>query len=155
MDILNLGCGNRLLSAKPGEVAVNHDRIKHRPEIDAVWDLNEIPWPVEDNSFDRIVARSVFEHIKPDLLETLNECWRILRPEGTIQIKVPYWRADAAYEDPTHRWFFTLGSFDLFDPDTERGQQYGFYTERKWRIVRPARLNNAKTSIFVDLQVRK
>ena len=150
MDVLNLGAGNRII-----EGAVNHDLRRHRPEIDVVHDLNVLPWPWADESFDLIVARSVFEHLDRDLVACLDQCWRILQPGGTIQIKVPYWRADAAYEDPTHRWFFTLGSFDLFDPDTERGQQYGFYTERKWRIVRPARLNNAKTSIFVDLQVRK
>lgn len=148
--VLNLGAGNRIV---PG--AVNHDRVKHRPEIDVVWDLNDLPWPWEDNSFDHVVARAVLEHIAPDLLQSLNECWRILAPGGTIHIKVPYWKADAAHEDPTHRWLFTLGSFDLFDPDTKRGREYAFYSDRKWKIIRPARLNNAKTSIFVDLQVRK
>lgn len=150
MRILNLGAGNRII-----EGAVNHDLVKHRPEITVVHDLNELPWPWPDNSFDLIVARAVLEHIAPDLLQSLNECWRILAPVGTIHIKVPYWKADAAHEDPTHRWLFTLGSFDLFDPDTKRGREYAFYSDRKWKIIRPARLNNAKTSIFVDLQVRK
>ncbi len=150
MRMLNLGAGNRII-----EGAVNHDLVKHRPEIDIAHDLNELPWPWADDAFDLIVSTSVFEHLNIDMLEILNECWRILVPGGAIHIKVPHWKADQAYEDPTHRWQFALGSFDVFDPDTRRGREYAFYSDRKWRIIRPARLNNAKTSIFVDLQVRK
>jgi len=150
IDILNLGAGNKLV---PG--AVQHDLVKHRPEIDVAWDLNEMPWPWADNSFDLIVARAVFEHLDRDLVRSLNECWRILRTGGRLSIKLPYWQADAAYEDPTHRWFFTLGSLDQFDPDTTRGKQYAFYSTRKWRIVKGPRLNSAKTSLFWTLQVRK
>jgi SAM-dependent methyltransferase len=148
--ILNLGAGNKLV---PG--AVQHDLVKHRPEIDVAWDLNEMPWPWADSSFDLIVARAVFEHLDRDLVQSLNECWRILRPGGLLSIKLPYWKADAAYEDPTHRWFFTLGSLAQFDPDTERGKQYAFYTKRQWQIVKGPRLNQAQTSIFWTLRVRK
>jgi SAM-dependent methyltransferase len=150
VDILNLGAGNRLV-----EGAVNHDLRRHRPEIDVVHDLNVLPWPWADESFDLIVARSVFEHLDRDLVACLDQCWRILRSGGEIQIKVPHWQADAAYQDPTHRWRFTLGSFDVFDPDTARGQEYSFYTDRKWRITKGPRLNNARTSVYATLQVRK
>ncbi len=150
MEILNLGAGNKIMAG-----AVNHDRIKHRDEIDVVWDLNVLPWPWQDNSFDMIVARAVLEHLNIDLLASLNECWRILRPGGVLHVKLPYWRADAAYADPTHRWQFCLESLDLFDPDTPRGQEYSFYTQRKWRIIKPPRLNRAQTSIYAALEVRK
>ena len=150
MRLLNLGAGNRILDG-----AVNHDRIKHRPEIDVVHDLNDLPWPWDDNSFDKIAALAVFEHLVPDLVQVLNECWRILAPGGEIVIKVPYWNSDNSYKDPTHRWFFSLGAFDQFDPDTERGRAYAFYTERKWKIVKPPRFNDARTSIYCTLQVRK
>jgi SAM-dependent methyltransferase len=147
---LNLGCGGKII---PG--ACNHDRIRHRAEIMAVWDLNDLPWPWHDNSFDSIVARSVLEHLKLNLVESLDECWRILAPGGTLYLKLPHWNADTAHSDPTHRWFFSLQSLDLFDPDMARGQEYSFYTERKWRIIRPARLNEAGTSIHALLEVRK
>ena len=149
-DILNLGCGDRPM---PG--AVNHDRIKHRPEIDVAHDLNVLPWPWPDDAFDLVVARAVFEHLDIDLVKSLDECWRILRRGGQVGLKLPYFGAENSYVDPTHRWFFALGSFDQFDPDTERGKAYGFYTDRKWRIVKPARFNRAKTSIYATLEVRK
>lgn len=155
LDILNIGCGNQLLTTKAGNRIVNHDRIKHRPEVDVVWDLNLLPWPWANESFDLIVARAVLEHLKLNLVESLDECWRLLRPGGRAHLKLPFWKSDAAWQDPTHRWFFTLGSFDQFDPDTKRGQDYGFYTERKWRIAKAARLNPEKTSVIVLLEVRR
>lgn len=154
-DILNLGAGGQWVAAEDGDVVVNHDRAQYWPEIDVVWDLDNLPWPWADCSFDAIVARSVLEHLKLNLVESLDECWRILRPGGRVSLKLPYWQADSAYQDPTHRWYFTLGSFDQFDPDTERGRHYGFYTNRKWKILKPARLNPSKTSVIVLMGVRK
>lgn len=150
MKILNLGAGNRVIGD-----AVNHDVVKHRPEIAVVWDLNNMPWPWPDNSFDQIVARAVLEHIRPDLVQSLNECWRILRPGGQLFVKLPYWESEISHEDPTHRWFFALRSLDQFDPDTERGREYAFYTPRKWRILEPPVLNKARSSIIAKMQVRK
>lgn len=149
---LNLGCGNKLLSG-PG--VVNHDRIKHRAEVDVAWDLNVMPWPWADRCFDRIYACTVFEHLRCTLLETVDECWRILRPEGLLQMKLPMWNHERSYDDVTHYWRFTARSCDVFDPDTEFGQAYSFYTERKWKIVNPAILNKALTSFHITMQVRK
>lgn len=148
--ILNLGAGNRLIGD-----AVNHDLIKHRPEIAVAWDLNNMPWPWPDNSFDQIVSRSVFEHLRITLVESLDECWRILRPNGQIFLKLPHWQSDAAHEDVTHYWYFSLHSLDQFDPDTERGKTYSFYTTRKWKFLEPTVLNKGQTSIIAKMQVRK
>ncbi len=150
MTILNLGTGNRVIGN-----ACNHDLAKHRPEIDVAWDLNEFPWPWPDASFDLIVARSVFEHLRHDLVQSLNECWRLLRPHGELFIKLPYWQSDVSHQDPTHRWFFSLRSLDQFDPDTKRGQEYAFYTPRKWKVVTAPQLNSAGSSLIAKLEVRK
>lgn len=148
--ILNLGAGNDIMRN-----AVNHDLTPHRPEITVVWDLNTLPWPWPDSSFDLVVARAVLEHLRLTLVESLNECWRILRPRGVLFIKLPYWDSDVAHEDPTHRWFFSAKALDQFDPETKRGQQYSFYTPCKWKIVEPLALNKAGSSLLGRLQVRK
>jgi SAM-dependent methyltransferase len=150
VDRLNLGAGNRIIGG-----AVNHDRVKHRPEIDVAWDLSILPWPWADNSFDVIVAWAVFEHLRQTLVETLNECWRILRPGGTINLKLPIATHDRAHDDPTHYWAFTVRSLDYFDPDTKYGKGYWFYTDRHWRILSAPKLNNATTSFYATMQVRK
>ena len=152
VDTLHLGAGNR-----PIKGAVNHDvRLdEKRPWITVAHDLNARPWPWENNSFDRIVSRAVFEHLDIDLVASLNECWRILRPGGCVYLKLPHWNSDIAHQDPTHRWFFSMKSFDQFDPDRRRGQEYAFYTDRYWKIVKGPRLNDARSSIHITLEVRK
>lgn len=152
LDTLNLGAGKRPLKG-----AVNHDRRLDpaRPWITVAHDLNERPWPWQAESFDRIVARAVLEHLNIDLVQSLDECWRLLRPQGTLYIKLPFWMSELAHSDPTHRWFFTLRSFDQFDPARRRGREYDFYTDRHWKIIKGPKLNAAKSSIHVLMEVRK
>jgi len=141
MDILNLGCGR-----KPIAGAVNHDRVAHADYVDVAHNLNRLPWPWDDNSFDKIAAIAVLEHLDIDLVTALNECHRILRPGGLLVVKLPLWNSERSYDDPTHRWRFSLRSLDQFCPETERGQMYGFYTERKWKYVKRPRPNDDRTS---------
>jgi len=88
------------------------------------------------------------------LIESVNECWRILRPGGQLRLKVPHWQHDNAYADPTHRWRFSMRSFDVFVPDTKLGKELGFYTERKWQILE-VRLNKERSGVIATLEVRK
>lgn len=148
MSILNLGAGNATRAD-----AVNHDRVKHRPEISVAHDLNVRPWPWKDSTFDLVIAHSVLEHLALDLVESLDECWRILKPEGLLYVKGPYWKCDQAFSDPQHRWQWAPAVFDYFDPETESGKQYGYYTTRKWRIEEAAKLTG--TAIHITLRVRK
>lgn len=145
--VLNVGCGNRIVAG-----AVNLDRVKHRPEVDVVHDLNVLPWPFDDNSFDKIVALAVLEHLDVDLVASLDECHRILVPHGTLVVKLPLQDGGNAYDDPTHRWFFTLRSLDQFCPETERGRAYGFYTPRKWKFVKRPHPNKAGTSLWATME---
>jgi SAM-dependent methyltransferase len=149
-DTLNLGCGKAIL---PG--AVNHDIRRHRPGIDVAHDLNVLPWPWENEVFDHIVAQSVLEHLRITLIESVDECWRLLRTGGTLDVRIPWWESDLAYRDPAHYWRFSLGTLDIFDPDSDYGREYDFYTERKWRFLRRPELSRHKTAITALMQVCK
>ena len=127
---LNLGAGNRIVGD-----ATNHDITKHRPEIDITHDLNITPWPWDDCSFDQIEFISVAEHLKLTLIESLNECWRILKPDGILIIKYPIHTAAIIHDDPTHRWFWSDKVLDFVDPSTKYGTTTGFYTPCKWEIL--------------------
>lgn len=131
MSTLNLGAGNRIIS---GEVVVNHDLTKHRPEITIAHDLNILPWPWADTSFDEIQLISVAEHLAITLVQTLDECWRILKPKGRLIIKYPLWTTPTAHDDPTHRWWWSERVLEVFDPDKKYGQDHPYYTQRKWKI---------------------
>jgi hypothetical protein len=126
---LNLGCGNDIL---PG--FVNHDRVRHRPEVDVAHDLQVLPWPWDDDLAEEIRLLDVLEHL-PEVLPVLDECWRVLQPSGVLHVRVPHYLHENAWIDPTHRRPFHLDSFDYLDPDTYWGAQYGFYTHRKWKLA--------------------
>ena len=146
LKTLNLGAGNRIVKG-----AVNHDRRKHRAEIDVCWDLSVLPWPWADEQFDAVEAWAVLEHLDIDLLTAMDEIWRLLTEGGTANVKLPYWQSEGAYSDPTHRYAVGLGVFDIFDPTTKRGQDYFFYSPRKWRILQRTLVNDPPTSVACKL----
>jgi len=146
--VLNLGCGMRTFDS-PG--VLNVDLYKHSDAVDEVWDLNDLPWPWEDESFDEVCARAVLEHLRVCTLDTINECWRGLRMGGLVDIKLPYWKAEESYNDLQHRWFAGLGIFDALDPRKHREHIYQFYTDKKWLIERVS-LNQGRTSVVGRLR---
>jgi ubiquinone/menaquinone biosynthesis C-methylase UbiE len=147
MKILNVGCGNRILPD-----AINLDRTKHRPEVDVAHDLNVLPWPFEDETFDKVVALAVLEHLPMTLFESFAEIWRILKFGGQLVVKLPLHTGHNAYDDPSHYWLFSLRSLDQFCPETQRGKDYEFYTPYKWRFIKPPAPNKAETSLWATLE---
>ncbi len=147
MAKLNIGCG---LDFLPN--CINSDRVQIKNRVDVVHDLNVFPWPWESNTFDEVIAKSVLEHLVPDLVQTLDEIHRILKPGGLVTLKLPHWRSDIAWQDPTHRWKFSLKSFEQFDPSTLRGELYAHYSKRKWKITEWPHLNKAQSSIHLVMK---
>lgn len=147
MTKLNIGCG---LDFLPN--CINHDRTKFDLRVDVAHDLNVFPWPWKDGEFDEVIAKNVLEHLESDLFETLDEVWRILKVSGLVTLKLPHWRADVSWQDPTHRWKFSMMSFEQFDPRTERGQLYAHYTKRKWEMLKRPHMNSSQSSIHLVLR---
>lgn len=144
---LNLGCGNA-----PLDGAVNHDLRAHGPHIDVAHDLDRLPWPWADASARRIVMQDVAEHLRADIAEWLDECWRILAPGGVLDVRVPAWDHRNAWADPTHRRAFEERTFDYWDPDKEMHQKYGcFYfgqTARWWCVEQAVRVDRGANLSF-------
>ena len=128
MKKLNLGCGNYLFDGYE-----NHDIRKHRPEIKYSFDLNNIPYPFKDNEWDEIMMFDVLEHLK-EPLDVMNELHRILKPNGLLSLRVAYWENIACWDDITHRKVYGENAFDCLDPSTPKGKEYGYYSDRKWKI---------------------
>lgn len=133
MRVLQLGCGVR-----PMQGAVNHDRVRHHDYVDVTHDLDVLPWPWSDESFDRIVALDVMEHLKLDVQQWLDECWRILLPDGVLVLRLPAWDHPVSHRDPTHRLFGHPEMFDYWDRRTSLHRDYGSYyfgeSNRWWRV---------------------
>lgn len=131
---LQLGCGNKALPVTEGWV--NHDITKHAPHVDIAFDLREFPWPISgDGTFSEILALDVFEHIPVECgIPFMDECWRLLAPDGTLFLRVPEHGSHYHLGDLTHTRGFSLQSFNLLDPELITGQN-NFYTRCYWRIL--------------------
>ena len=121
----NLGCGQ-----KPLEGYINCD---FNPDIkaDRHFDLNVFPYPLDSGSADEVFMDNVLEHLN-DVTRVMCELHRILKPGGMARIKVPYAKSDWAYQDPTHKAFFTEKSMDYF----AEGYAYNYYTRCRFKVVR-------------------
>lgn len=125
---LVLGCGNR-----PEENAVNHDKTKHHSYVDVAHDLDEYPWPWEDETFKLIYALDVLEHLN-NLVKSLEECHRILESQGMFHLRLPHAESTISFRDPTHKWFLTPDSMNYFIRGTNLERDYGYYSPMRWKI---------------------
>ncbi len=103
---LNVGCG---LDYREGWVnADRNDSIR----CDSAFDF-EKDFPFKDEEFDFIYCRHVLEHIF-NTVGFMNECYRILKPEGKMEIIVPKAGTHAFFRDPTHHRQFVMATFTYF-----------------------------------------
>ena len=127
---VNLEAGNLIIDGY-----INHDLIKHSPQIELAFNLEDKDWPVEENSADELRAFDVIEHIENVVL-FMDNCWKWLKAGGTLNMKACGWQNPNAHVDITHkRPGFDITSFDYFDPLTQIGAEYGYYTNKKWKII--------------------
>ncbi len=99
---LNLGCSD---ANEPG-----YTNVDIVPPTDLLWDLSQTPWPWDTDAISHIRAADIIEHL-PDKIATMNEIWRVLKPGGTVEIKVPTTDGPGAWQDPQHVSFWNRNSF--------------------------------------------
>ncbi len=80
---------------------------------DIIHNLDIYPWPIETSSADLIISFQTFEHLE-NLGEAMVEVHRILKNHGRLIVEVPYFRHPGAFQDPTHKHFFTAKTMDYF-----------------------------------------
>lgn len=89
--------------------------------VDIVHDLTKFPYPFKDESADMIFASHFVEHLDGiERMKFMDECYRILKPEGKMRLVHPYYKSVRAVQDPTHKW----------PPISENSY---FYWDKKWR----------------------
>ena len=108
---------------RPGYLSVDRVPGEH---VDIIHDLGCFPYPWADNSVEAILMRHVLEHVD-DVRAVLDECWRILRPGGTLEIHVPHFSHFQAMTHPEHRHAFCYNSLAMFTANV--GEPY---TSRLW-----------------------
>lgn len=143
---VNLGCGRLKLPEYIGIdvmqiVDGNGDKM-----VDIVRDVEKQGLPFCDNSVIEIKADNVLEHLD-DLIGVMNECWRVLGPDGFIEGIVPMVGTNGSFRDPTHRRFFNEDTFCYFygvseaygdkHPKHPKYAQYGILPWDKIEVSRP------------------
>ncbi len=121
---LDIGCG---LNKQPG--AVGLDRNRHTV-ADVVGDVDRGALPFRDDSFESVYLIHVIEHVA-DVVATMEEVHRVLRPGGRVLIETPHCSDASSFADPTHRWHLNSFSFRYF---TETGG-FDYYSRCRFRQV--------------------
>lgn len=113
--ILDFGCGKR---KRPGAIGIDRNS---RSDADVLHDLNHFPYPFSDNHFDEIYCDNILEHLD-DVIQVMIELHRITKPNGIVEVTVPFYPHRNANTDPTHKHWFGVHSFDYFVSGTSHGE---------------------------------
>lgn len=134
---LDLACGQ-----SPREGFVGADL--NAPDVRFRVDLTKYPWPWADDSADELHCSHYVEHIpareveerdlsrvgqewrdlflgQDHLFAFFDECYRVLKPGGSMQVIVPALQSVRAFQDPTHRRFIPAETF--------------YYLAKEWRAM--------------------
>lgn len=83
-------------------------------------DIENRPFPFDNNTFDVIFSKSVIEHfLNPE--NFMKECYRVLKPKGRVIIMTPDWSSQMKifFDDYTHRHPYTFAAIknilNIFD----------------------------------------
>jgi SAM-dependent methyltransferase len=135
---LNVGCGRDIRPTAQGWVNMD---VAALPGVDVVQDVFEFPWPFPDASFDHILCKHILEHVPHDVgvrpyrdgfLVFLEECHRLLRPGGRLEIVTPHPGSPNTIADPTHTRIVHVQNFECFDPATD--YRYRHYTPARFHL---------------------
>lgn len=152
---LLIGCGNR--SKKqikfkyiPDEFQ-NVTRLDIDPDCkpDVIHDLNVLPYPFENNTFDEIHASDILEHTGQQgdwkfFFAQFTEFWRILKPGGFFIGSCPMWDSPWAWSDPGHSRIISNHSLIFLDQDSYK--QIGTTPMTDYRHVYKANLRTMVTT---------
>jgi SAM-dependent methyltransferase len=123
--LLDVGCG---IKKAPGAIGIDRNPAS---AADVLCDLDRTPYPFADNSFDRLEATHVVEHVS-DVIRTLEEFHRLVRPGGRVRVVTPHYTDFSSFCDPTHRWHLNSFSFRYFGEDHGG---FGYYTRARFREI--------------------
>ena len=104
--VLDVGCGTR--KAEPAAVGIDKSP---GPATDIVWDLDEYPWPLESNRFERIHLSHIIEHVR-DVMAAMAEVHRVAQSGASVFLTTPHFSSHNSYADPTHVRHLAAASFE-------------------------------------------
>jgi SAM-dependent methyltransferase len=123
--VLDVGCG---IKKAPGALGIDRNPAS---AADVLCDLDRLPYPFADDSFDRLEATHVIEHVS-DVIRTMEEFHRLVKPGGRVRVVTPHYTDFSSFCDPTHRWHLNSFSFRYFGQDHGG---FGYYSPVRFREI--------------------
>ncbi len=123
MQTLDLGCGR---AKAPGAIGLD---INPRSAADVIHDVDQLPYPFQPDTFDRVICSGIIEHVD-SIVAVMEELHRICRAGAVIEITTPYFTSVDAWTDPTHKHYLSSRSFDYFTGDFP---EYSFYSTARFQ----------------------
>lgn len=153
MRKIDIGCGRN----KPdGYVGIDCTQIidgNGDKKVDVVMDIEHQPLPYGDGEVEEVRAMNVLEHLV-ELRHVMNECWRVLKPEGRLIGCVPVAGTKEDFKDPTHQRHFIKATFDYFTgqhdafPEQPSHPRYANYGFKAWNKV-----NVEQTELLITFEL--
>lgn len=138
--VLDLGCGKK---KREGTIGVDFNT---RLEGVVNHNLNEFPYPFDNETVDKVYIDNCLEHLD-NPLRVMEEIHRMLKRDGEVKVIVPYFRSPYAYHDPTHKTFYTTQSFSYYDPQHPICIRYD-YTKAYFKVEGIIFHENLKSGII-------
>lgn len=134
------GTGSGVLGAFPSSVVgleINPFAVNYSNDIGLKASLikEDGVFPATDGAFDACVLDNVLEHIESPR-QTMDECWRVTRPQGGMVIAVPGRRGFA--RDADHKVFYGENELEHLDPRWKMERLFSIPT-----LIRSARLSES------------
>lgn len=124
---------------------------------DVLWDLNHLPLPFNDETFEEIHAYDVLEHVGQQgdfktFFKQFDEFHRILKPGGHFYGITPMWDCLWAWGDPGHTRVITAGTLTFLDRSQyDKGNNmtdYRSFFSSDWEIVHAQELDERFTFVL-------
>ena len=141
--ILDLGSG-----VKKNQNAIKVD-INPKVNPDIIHDLNKFPYPFEDQYFDTIIMDNVIGELNK-FFKVMDEIYRISKIGSEIIIKVPYFRSAYGSIHPNIKTFFTVRTFEYFDPNSEIYKRYK-YSDSTFKVEKLKFNENFKSGLVKSI----
>lgn len=94
---------------------------------DEVVNLFDMPWKLPDACVSEIYCSHFIEHIGEELIPFMEECYRVLEPDGKAHFEMPYYTSIRAWQDPTHKRPISEFTFHYFNKEWLKNQGIGHY----------------------------
>ncbi len=124
---LDLGCGP---AKEPGAFGVDSRPLEG---VDCVHNLNEYPWPIKDDSFDKVRATHIVEHVD-DVPGFFGEIHRVCASGAQVFIETPHFSNRCSYCDPTHKHAFSVRFIEFIARGEPWKPSGKFAVARSWLL---------------------